>query len=223
MIVRDDLIGHALPITPSAFNYKMQADNDSMYNTPPTYAIYIAGLVFKWVKAQGGLKAMEQHNRQGGAAVRLLDDQRLLPQPGGAGGPLADERALLAEGRALDAAFLKGAQARGMIQLKGHRSVGGMRASIYNAMPIEGVQALVQYMKEFEASMAEPLRGPGAQPDLEGRPVERLPAGATGRQGHRRPDAILVRSADLHAMDIPPRCARSPAPAPAPTTSRCRR
>ena len=154
MIVRDDLIGQALPITPSAFDYKLQADNDSMFNTPPTYAIYIAGLVFNWIKAQGGLAAMERAQpRQGGAAVRL-------PRPEHASTRTrshAADRSLMnvpfkLKDEALDAAFLKGAQERGLIQLKGHRSVGGMRASIYNAMPVEGVQALVAYMKEFEAA-----------------------------------------------------------------------
>ncbi|MBK9085149.1 MAG: 3-phosphoserine/phosphohydroxythreonine transaminase [Sterolibacteriaceae bacterium] len=153
VIVRDDLIGQTLPITPSAFDYKQQADNDSMYNTPPTYAIYIAGLVFKWIKAQGGLTAMEQHNRM--KAAVLYD---YLDATGFYSNPVArEDRSLMnvpfkLRDEKLDEAFLKGAQARGMIQLKGHRSVGGMRASIYNAMPVAGVQALVAYMKEFEAS-----------------------------------------------------------------------
>jgi len=151
VIVRDDLLGHALPITPSAFNYQLQAENDSMYNTPPTYAIYIAGLVCEHIKAHGGLVAMEAHNR---AKAKLLydfldgskffrneiarDDRSLMNVPF----KLRDE--------ALNDTFLQGAQARGMVQLKGHRSVGGMRASIYNAMPIAGVQALVSYLQEFE-------------------------------------------------------------------------
>ena len=152
VIVRDDLLGAALPATPSAFDYKTVADNESMYNTPPTYAIYIAGLVFNWIKAQGGLVAMEAHNRRKAA---LLYDY--LDTTGFYSAPVAkDCRSLMnvpfkLKDEALDAAFLKGAEARGMVQLKGHRSVGGMRASIYNAMPIEGVQALVTYMKEFEA------------------------------------------------------------------------
>jgi len=152
VIVRDDLIGQALPATPSAFDYKTVADNESMYNTPPTYAIYIAGLVFNWIKARGGLPAMEVHNR---AKAALLYDY--LDTTSFYSCPVArDCRSLMnvpfrLKDEALDDAFLKGAQARGMVQLKGHRSVGGMRASIYNAMPIEGVQALVAYMKEFEA------------------------------------------------------------------------
>jgi phosphoserine aminotransferase len=152
VIVREDLLGRALPITPSAFNYKLQAEADSMYNTPPTYAIYIAGLVFQHVKKMGGLKVVEEHNR---AKAKLLYD--LLDSSSFYRNSIAKEdRSLMnvpfwLKDTALDEAFLKGAEARGMLQLKGHRSVGGMRASIYNAMPIEGVQALVQYMKEFES------------------------------------------------------------------------
>ena len=152
VIVREDLLGHALPACPSAFNYKTQADADSMYNTPPTYAIYIAGLVFQHVKALGGMKAIEEHNR---AKAKILYD--FLDASSFYRNPVApQDRSLMnvpfwLKDAALDEPFLKGAAARGMIQLKGHRSVGGMRASIYNAMPVEGVQALVQYMKEFEA------------------------------------------------------------------------
>ncbi len=152
VIVRDDLIGQAHPLTPSAFDYKQQADNDSMLNTPPTYAVYIAGLVFRWIKARGGLAAMETLNR---AKAQVLYDH--LDRSAFYSNPVARaDRSLMnvpfrLKDEALDDAFLKGAAARGMVQLKGHRSVGGMRASIYNAMPIEGVQALVDYMKEFEA------------------------------------------------------------------------
>ncbi len=152
VIVRDDLIGQAHPFTPSAFDYKQQADNDSMLNTPPTYAIYIAGLVFNWIKSRGGLDAMAEHNR---AKAAILYD--FLEQSSLYSNPVAPaDRSLMnvpfkLKDESLDEAFLKGAAARGMLQLKGHRSVGGMRASIYNAMPIEGVQALVAYMKEFEA------------------------------------------------------------------------
>ena len=153
VIVREDLIGHALPITPSAFDYKQQADNDSMYNTPSTYTIYIAGLVFQWIKERGGLVAMEAHNRKKAAILYdYLDATSFYSNP-----IALSDRSLMnvpfkLHNEKLDEAFLKGAQARGMVQLKGHRSVGGMRASIYNAMPIEGVQVLVSYMKEFEAS-----------------------------------------------------------------------
>jgi phosphoserine aminotransferase len=152
VIVREDLIGQALPATPSAFDYKTVADNDSMYNTPPTYAIYIAGLVFQWLKAQGGLEAMARRNQ---AKAALLYDH--LDGTSFYQAPVAREcRSWMnvpfrLHDASLDAAFLKGAEAAGLVQLKGHRSVGGMRASIYNAMPIEGVQALVAYMKDFEA------------------------------------------------------------------------
>jgi phosphoserine aminotransferase len=152
VIVREDLLGQALPCTPSAFDYKTVADNESMYNTPPTYAIYIAGLVFNWLKAQGGLPAIEAHNRAKAALLYdYLDTTRFYSAP-----VARDCRSLMnvpfkLHDEALDGAFLKGAEARGMVQLKGHRSVGGMRASIYNAMPLAGVQALVAYMKEFEA------------------------------------------------------------------------
>ena len=151
VIVRDDLLDRALPITPSAFHWKEQAEADSMLNTPPTYAIYIAGLVFEWLLQRGGVAAVERDNV---AKAKLLYDY--LDASGFYTNPvqpedrsrmnvpfkLADEK--------LDEAFLKGARERGMVQLKGHRSVGGMRASIYNAMPVEGVQALVAYMKDFE-------------------------------------------------------------------------
>jgi phosphoserine aminotransferase len=153
VIVRDDLLGHALPICPSAFNYQLQAENDSMYNTPPTYAIYIAGLVCKYIKEQGGLKAMEAHNKAKAAVLYdYLDNSKFFRNP-----VAKEDRSLMnvpfkLKDDSLDDAFLKGAQAKGMIQLKGHRSVGGMRASIYNAMPIEGVKALVAYMKDFEVS-----------------------------------------------------------------------
>ncbi len=155
VIVRDDLLGRALPVTPSAFDYTQQAENDSMLNTPPTYGIYIAGLVFNWIKAQGGLAAMEARNR---AKAALLYDY--LDASSFYANPVAKaDRSLMnvpfkLKDASLDEAFLKGAQSRGMLQLKGHRSVGGMRASIYNAMPIEGVRALVAYMKEFEAAHA---------------------------------------------------------------------
>ena len=151
VIVREDLIGQPLPATPSAFDYKTVADNDSMYNTPPTYAIYIAGLVFHWVRQQGGLEAMEAHNRAKAALLYdALDASAFFHSP-----VAREHRSLMnvpfkLKDEALDAAFLKGAAERGMVQLKGHRSVGGMRASIYNAMPVEGVKALVAYMHEFE-------------------------------------------------------------------------
>ena len=152
VIVREDLLGRSLPITPSAFDYGQQAAADSMLNTPPTYAIYIAGLVFKWIKAQGGLAAMEAHNRAKAALLYdYLDSQDFYSAPVD-----KDCRSLMnvpfrLRDATLDGRFLEGAQARGLVQLKGHRVVGGMRASIYNAMPLEGVQALVAYMREFAA------------------------------------------------------------------------
>ena len=151
VIVREDLLGQPHPMLPTAFDYKTVADNDSMYNTPPTYAIYIAGLVFHWIKAQGGLAAMAAHNQAKAAVLYdYLAASSFYSCP-----VAADCRSLMnvpfrLKDESLDEAFLKGAQARGLVQLKGHRSVGGMRASIYNAMPIAGVQALVDWMREFE-------------------------------------------------------------------------
>jgi phosphoserine aminotransferase len=155
VIVREDLIGQALPCTPSAFDYKVVAEHESMFNTPPTYAIYIAGLVFKWLQAQGGLAAMEVHNRRKAALLYdFLDGSAFYRSP-----VAKDCRSLMnvpfrLHDDRLDAAFLKGADERGLVQLKGHRVVGGMRASIYNAMPLAGVQALVDYMQEFAAAHA---------------------------------------------------------------------
>jgi phosphoserine aminotransferase len=150
VIVREDLLGHALPVCPSAFDWANVAAHDSMFNTPPTYAIYIAGLVFQWLKQQGGVAAMEERNI---AKARLLyaaldasdfyvtrvreQDRSRMNVP------------FYLKNETLNDAFLLGARERGLLQLKGHKSVGGMRASIYNAMPIEGVQALVEYLEEF--------------------------------------------------------------------------
>jgi phosphoserine aminotransferase len=153
VIVREDLLGQTVAGTPTMFDYKIHADADSMYNTPPTFAMYVAGLVFKWVAAQGGLSAMEKINRE---KANLLYDA--LDATDFYNSPVAkDNRSLMnvpftLKDAALDEAFLKGAKERGLLQLKGHRSVGGMRASIYNAMPKAGVQALVDYMREFEKS-----------------------------------------------------------------------
>ena len=151
VIVREDLIGNALPMTPAMLDYKVQADNGSMYNTPPTYAVYIAGLVFQWLKKRGGLKQMEQINR---AKAKLLYD--FLDQTEFYYSPVAkSDRSLMnvpfrLRNEALDEKFLKEAKQSRLVELKGHRSVGGMRASIYNAMPIEGVAALVAFMREFQ-------------------------------------------------------------------------
>lgn len=151
VIVREDLIGHASPATPSVFDYRVQAAADSMHNTPPTYAIYIAGLVFQWLKEQGGLAAVERVNI---AKAKLLYDY--LDETEFYYCPVAKEdRSRMnvqfrLRNEALDAEFLRQAEARGLTQLKGHRALGGMRASLYNAMPIEGVRALVDFMRDFE-------------------------------------------------------------------------
>jgi len=151
VIVRDDLIGHASAACPSAFDYKRVADNGSMYNTPPTYAIYIAGLVFKWLKAQGGLAAMAQRNQAKAALLYdFLDASAFYANPIDRSCRSLMNVPFFLHDDALDDAFLAGAQAAGLVQLKGHRVVGGMRASIYNAMPMAGVQALVDYLRDFE-------------------------------------------------------------------------
>lgn len=151
VVVREDLLGHALEMCPSAFNYQTVADNHSMFNTPPTYSIYMAGLVFQWLKRQGGIGAMETRN---------IEKANLLYGAIDASGFYSNPVALECRSRmnvpfflrdaSLNDAFLNGAKAANLLQLKGHKSVGGMRASIYNALPMEGVQALVQYMQEFE-------------------------------------------------------------------------
>jgi phosphoserine aminotransferase len=151
VIVRDDLLDRALPITPSAFNWKEQAAADSMLNTPATYAIYVAGLVFEWLQAQGGLAAIEQKNIAKAALLYDYLDQTSFYR----NTVRREDRSRMnvtfrLRDEAQDEAFLKGAAQRGMVQLKGHRAVGGMRASIYNAMPLAGVHALVAYMREFE-------------------------------------------------------------------------
>ena len=151
VIVRDDLLGQVLPGTPSMFDYKIHADNESMYNTPPSYAWYIAGLVFEWLKKNGGLKAMAVTNqRKAGKLYAAIDAsggyyKNPVEKPSrswmNVAFTLKDDK--------LDEPFLKGAKAAGLVQLKGHRSVGGIRASIYNAMPEAGIDALVSYMQNF--------------------------------------------------------------------------
>ena len=151
VVVREDLIGKAAKGTPSVMNYKLQADADSMLNTPATYSIYIAGLVFKWLKQQGGLAQMEQINLgKAKLLYDLLDSSSLYRNPVARGDRSRMNVPFTLADAKLDEPFLKGAAQAGMVQLKGHRSVGGMRASIYNAMPVEGVRRLVDYMKEFE-------------------------------------------------------------------------
>ena len=150
VIVRDDLLDRALPITPSVFNWKEQAGADSMVNTPSTYSIYIAGLVFEWLQSEGGVATVERRNI---AKANLLYDC-LDRTPFYTTAVRKDDRSRMnvvfrLADEALDETFLKGAKEHGMVQLKGHRAVGGMRASIYNAMPVEGVRALVDYMQDF--------------------------------------------------------------------------
>jgi len=151
VIVREDLLDRALPMTPTAFHWKEQAAADSMVNTPATYAIYVAGLVFEWLKAQGGIEAIERKNiAKAKLLYEYLDGTSFYVNP-----VRKEDRSRMnipfkLSDESLDEAFLKGAKERGMVQLKGHRSVGGMRASIYNAMPIEGVRTLVEYMQDFE-------------------------------------------------------------------------
>ncbi|TOY93021.1 3-phosphoserine/phosphohydroxythreonine transaminase [Vibrio fluvialis] len=154
-IVRDDLLGLANDVLPSILNYKLLAEQDSMFNTPPTFAWYLSGLVFKWLKEQGGVKAIEKINRDKAALLYgYIDSSDFYRNE-----IHSNNRSLmnvpfqLAKPE-LDGTFLELAEARGLTSLKGHRVVGGMRASIYNAMPLEGVQALVDFMKEFEAQYA---------------------------------------------------------------------
>jgi len=151
VIVRDDLIGQVAKGTPGVMDYKAQADADSMLNTPASYSMYIAGLVFKWLKQLGGLAAVEKMNiAKASLLYDYLDQSKFFHNPVAKEDRSRMNVPFTLKDSKLDEPFLKGAVERGMVQLKGHRSVGGMRASIYNAMPIEGVRALVDYMREFE-------------------------------------------------------------------------
>jgi len=155
VIVREDLLGHALPHCPSAFNWKIVAEHGSMYNTPPTYAIYIAGLVFQWLKRRGGIAAMEQVNIAKAALLYdFIDASTLYENRVQKSCRSRMNVPFFLRDETLNAQFLQSARDRGLLQLKGHSSVGGMRASIYNAMPMAGVQALVKFMREFEHSQA---------------------------------------------------------------------
>ena len=151
-IIREDLITEdVLPGTPTMLRYKIHADNGSLYNTPPCYGIYICGKVFQWLKKMGGLEAMKKRNEEKAAVLYDYLDQSQMFH----GTVVKEDRSLMnapfvTGDEALDARFVKEAAAAGFVNLKGHRTVGGMRASIYNAMPIEGVKALVDFMKEFE-------------------------------------------------------------------------
>jgi len=151
VIVRDDLLGQALPITPSVLEYKAQSEADSMLNTPPTYGVYIAGLVFKWLKGLGGLKKMaELNSAKAQVLYEFLDQTEFYYSPVEKGDRSLMNVPFRLRNESLNDEFLKQAKERGMVELKGHRSVGGMRASIYNAMPIDGVKALVGFMREFQ-------------------------------------------------------------------------
>ena len=154
VIVREDFIGNAMEITPTMFNYQTHADNGSMFNTPPCYTIYIAKLVLEWIKNEiGGLEKMQEINEKKAAILYdYLDNSKLFK-----GTVVPEDRSLMnvpfiTGNEELDAKFVKEASAAGFVNIKGHRTVGGMRASIYNAMPVEGVEKLVAFMKEFEAN-----------------------------------------------------------------------
>ena len=152
VIVREDLIGHAKPETPSMLDYKLMAENGSMYNTPPCYAIYIAKLVFDWIEKLGGLEAMAKLNREKAALLYdYLDNQNYYTAPVDTESRSMMNVTFVTGNTELDAKFAAEAKAAGLCNLKGHRSVGGMRASIYNAMPREGVEKLVAFMKKFAA------------------------------------------------------------------------
>ncbi|CAH1745323.1 phosphoserine/phosphohydroxythreonine aminotransferase [Thauera humireducens] len=155
VIVREDLLGRAMPHCPSAFDYKTVADNGSMYNTPPTYAIYIAGLVFQWLKRQGGVAAIEAQNiAKAKLLYDFLDSSDFYENRVDPACRSRMNVPFFLKDEALNEAFLAAAKAAGLVQLKGHKSVGGMRASIYNAMPLAGVQALVDFMRDFAARKA---------------------------------------------------------------------
>lgn len=155
VIIREDLIGNARETTPTMFNYQIHADNGSMYNTPPTYGIYILKLVLEWVKSKGGLSAMKEYNEKKAAVLYdYLDSSALFSAT-----VQGRDRSLMnvpfvTGNEELDAKFVSEAKKAGFINIKGHRSVGGMRASIYNAMSMEGVEKLVEFMKKFEAENA---------------------------------------------------------------------
>ncbi len=156
VIIREDLIGHALDICPTMLNYQTHADNGSMFNTPPCYTIYIAGLVMKWIKEEfGDLNGMKAHNEKKAKILYdFLDNSKLFK-----GTVVPEDRSLMnvpfvTGNEELDAKFVAEAKKAGFVNIKGHRTVGGMRASIYNAMPIEGVEKLVAFMTEFEKNNA---------------------------------------------------------------------
>ena len=151
LVVREDLLGHELPITPKVMSFKKMADADSMLNTPNCFGIYVAGLTFEWLKKQGGVAAIEKVNiEKANLLYDFLDNSKLFKGTAQAKYRSRMNVTFVTGDADKDAAFVKEATARGLVNLKGHRIVGGMRASIYNAMPVEGVKALVEFMKEFE-------------------------------------------------------------------------
>lgn len=151
VIIRDDLVGNALENTPTLLNYKNHVENKSMCNTPPCYSIYIAGLVFEWIKENGGLQVMKKKNEEkANLLYSFLDESKLFSSPVKKKYRSLMNVPFVTGNEELDAKFIKEAASKNLKTLKGHRTVGGMRASIYNAMPIEGVKALVELMKEFE-------------------------------------------------------------------------
>jgi len=150
VIVRKELLGKSLPITPVMLDWKTAADNDSMYNTPPTYSIYLAGLVFKWLKAQGGIPAIEAINRRKAENLyNYIDASGFYKNPVEVASRSLMNIPFTLPSEELDKPFLKQAEANGLMNLKGHRSVGGMRASIYNAVPEQAVDDLIAFMKTF--------------------------------------------------------------------------
>ena len=151
VIIREDLIGHAPSDTPSMLNYKIHADAGSLFNTPPCYSIYMAGLTFQWIKEQGGVAAMQKKNEEKAALLyNAIDESSLFRCPVAKKDRSLMNVVFVTGDEALDKKFIAEAKEHGLVNLGGHRSVGGMRASIYNAMPYEGVEALVDFMKKFE-------------------------------------------------------------------------
>ena len=151
LVVREDLLGHEMPITPKVMSFKKMADADSMLNTPNCFGIYVAGLTFEWLKKQGGVAAIEKVNiEKANLLYDFLDNSKLFRGTAQEKYRSRMNVTFVTGDADKDAAFVKEATARGLVNLKGHRIVGGMRASIYNAMPVEGVKALVEFMKEFE-------------------------------------------------------------------------
>ena len=151
VIIREDLLGNSREDTPTMLDYKTMADNDSMYNTPPCYSIYIAGLVYKWALKGGGLTAMKERNEKKAAILYdFLDNSKLFKATAEKKYRSMMNVCFVTGNDELDKKFCKEAAEAGFVNLKGHRSVGGMRASIYNAMPLEGVEKLVEFMKNFE-------------------------------------------------------------------------